>query len=97
MSLVGLEWYILKSFGFIRVVPLSMVICSNFVILYSKSFSNNLREVLGLRPGRFCASCIHAVSSGDGFNRKLATVLFRWTPASCLSRNNVLVIGDLTQ
>jgi hypothetical protein len=50
MSLVGLEWYVLKSSGFIRVVPLGMVICSNFVILYSKSFSNNLREVVGLRP-----------------------------------------------
>ena len=97
MSFVGLEWYILKSSGLIRVVPLGMIICSNLIILYSKSFCSNLKEVLGFRPGRFCASFNHAVSSGDGFNRKLSNVLFGWTPASCLSKNIVLVIGDLTQ
>ena len=97
MSFVGLEWYILYSSGFIRVVPLGMVICSKFIILCNSSFCSSLREVLGFRPCRCCASCIHAVSSGDGFNRKFSIVLLRWTPASCLSKNNVLVIGDLTQ
>jgi hypothetical protein len=86
MSFVGLEWYILKSSGLIKVVPLGMTICSNLIILCSRSFCNNLNEVLGFRPCRFCVSFNHAVSSGDGFNRKLAIVLFRWTPASCLSR-----------
>ena len=63
MSLVGLQWYILKSSGFIRVVPLDMVICSSFIILCDSSFCSNLKDVLGLRPCRFCASLIHAVSS----------------------------------
>jgi hypothetical protein len=97
MSFVGLERYILKSFGLIKVVSLGMIICSNLIILYSRSFCNNLSEVLGFRPCRFCASFNHVVSSGDGFNMKLSIVLFRWTPTSCLSRNSVLVIGDLTQ
>ena len=74
-----------------------MMICSNFIILCNKSFCNSLSDVLGFRPCKFCVSFIHAVSSGDEFNKKLSIVLFRWTPASCLSRNNVLVIGDLTQ
>ena len=69
----------------------------NVIILCNRSFCSSLSEVLGFRPCRFCASFIHAVSSGNEFNRKLSMVLFRCTPASCLSRNNVLVIGDLTQ
>ncbi len=97
MSFVGLEWYILNSSGFIKVVPLGMIICSNFIILCDRSFCNSLSEVLGFRPCRFCVSFNQAVSSGDGFNKKLSIVLFRWTPASCLSKNSVLVIGDLTQ
>ena len=97
MSFVGLEWYVLKSSWFIKVVPLGMVICSSFVILCNRSFCSSLSEVLVFRPRSFCASFIHVVSSGDELNRKLSSVLFRWTPASCLSRNNVLVIGDLTQ
>ena len=97
MSFVGLEWYILKSPGFIKVVPLGMIICSSLIILYSRSFCNSLSEVLGFKPYRFCASLNHAFSSGDEFSRKLYIVLFRWTLASCLSRNNVLVIGDLMQ
>ena len=66
-------------------------------MLCTSSLCNNFSDMLGFRPGNICASCIHAVSSGDGFNRKLFIVLFRWTPALCLSKNNVLVIGDLTQ
>jgi hypothetical protein len=76
-SFVGLEWYVLKSSGFIKVVPLDMIICSKFIILCSRSFCNSLSEVLGFRPCRFCASFIYAVSSGDEFNRKLSIVLFR--------------------
>ena len=87
----------MNSSGFISVVPLGMVIWSSVVILCISNLCNNLSEVLGFRPCSICASCIHAFSSGDGFNRKLFIVLFRWTPASCLSKNNVLVIGDLTQ
>ena len=34
---------------------------------------------------------------GVGFSRKLLIVPFRWTPALCLSKNSVLVMGDLTQ
>ena len=71
-----------------------MVICAKVVILCSSSSS--LREVLGCRPCTFCASFIHAVSSGDGFSRKLSKVLFKWTHASCLSKNSVLVMDDLT-
>ena len=97
MSFVGLVWYFLNSSGFIKVVPLGMIICSSFIILCNSNFCSNLNEVLEFRPCRFCASLNHAVSSGDGFNKKLSSVLFRWTPASCLSRNSVLVIGDLTQ
>jgi hypothetical protein len=97
MSFVGLEWYVLKSSGFIKVLPLGMIICSNFIILCNRSFYNSLSEVLGFRPCIFCASFSHAISSGDGFSRKLSIVLFRWTSVSCLSRNNVMVIGDLTQ
>jgi hypothetical protein len=97
MGFVGLKWYILKSSGFIKVVPLGMIICSNFIILCNKKSCNNSSEMLGFRPCRFCASCNHAVSNGDEFSRKLSIVLFRCTPASCLSRNNVMVIGDLTQ
>ena len=96
MSFVGLEWYVLKLSGFIKVVPLGMVICSSFIILCNRSFCNNLSEVLGFRPCRFCASLNHVVSSGDEFNKKLSIVLFRWSPVSCFSRNSVLVIGDLT-
>ena len=96
-SFVGLEWYVLKSYGFIKVVSLGIVICSNFVTLCSKSFCNSLSEVLGFRPCRFCASFSHVVSSEDESNRKLSIVFFRWTPASCLSRNSVMVMGDLTQ
>jgi hypothetical protein len=97
MSFVGLEWYVLKLSRFIKVVSLGMIICSNFIILCNRSFCNSLSEVLEFRPCRFCAFFNHAVSSGDDFNRKLSIVLFRWTSASCLSRNKVLVIGDLTQ
>ena len=97
MSCIGLEWYVLKSSGFIKVVSLGMIICSSFIILCSRSFCNSLSKVLGFKPYTFCASFNHAVSSGDGFNRKLSIVFFRWTPTSCLSRNNVMVIGDLTQ
>ena len=97
MNFVGLEWYILKSYEFIKGVPLGMIICSNFIILCNRSFCNNLSEVPGFRPCRFCASFNHAVSSENGFNRKLSIVFFRWIPASCLSRNNVLMIVDLTQ
>ena len=53
--------------------------------------------MLEFSPCRFCASFIHAVLSGEEFNRKLSFVLFRWIPASCLNGNNVMVIGDLTQ
>jgi len=77
MSFVGLEWYVLKSSGFIKVVPLGMVICSNFIILCNRSFCSSLSKVLGFRPCRFCASLNQAVSSGDEFNRKLSIVLFR--------------------
>jgi hypothetical protein len=97
MSFVGLEWYVLKSSWFIKVVPFGMIVCSSFIILCTRSFCNSLSEVLGFRPRRFRASFTHAVSSGDAFNRKLSSVLFRWTPALCLSRNNALVLGDLTQ
>ena len=97
ISFVALEWYVLKLSGFIRVVPLGMVICSNFIILCTRSFCNSLNEVLGFSPCRFCASLNHAVSSGDEFNKKFPNVLFRWIPASCFSKNNVLVRGDLTQ
>ena len=97
VSFVGLEWYFLKSSGFIKFVPLGMVICSNFIILCDRSFCNNLNEVLGFRPCRFCVYFNHTVSSGGGFNKKLSNVHFRWTPASCLSKNNVMVIGDRTQ
>ena len=96
MSFVGLELYVSKSFGFIKVEPLGMIICSNFIIMYNRKFCNSLTKVLAFRPCRFCVSFSHAVSSGEEFNRKLSIVLFRWTPASYLSRNNVLVIGDLT-
>ena len=51
MSFVGLEWNILKSSGFIKIVPLGIIICSNFIILYDRSFCNNLSEALGFRPG----------------------------------------------
>ena len=78
-------------------VPLGIIICSNFIMLCSRSFCNSLSEVLGFRPYKFCASFSHAISSGDEFNRKLSSVLFRWIPSSCLSRNSVMVIGDLTQ
>ena len=74
-----------------------MVIWSSVIILCTSSLCNNLSEVLGLKPCIICASCIHAISNGDGFSRKLFIVLFRWTPALCLSKNNVLVIGDLIQ
>ena len=87
----------MKSSGFISVVPLGIIICSSFIILYNRSFCSSLSEVLGFRPCMFCVYFNHAVSSGDGLSRKLSIVLFRCTPASCLSRNNVLVIGDLTQ
>jgi hypothetical protein len=70
MIFVGLEWYVLKLSGFINVVPLGMIICSNFIILCNRSFCSSLSEVLGLRPCRLCASFNHAVSSGDEFNRK---------------------------
>ena len=78
-------------------VPSGMVICSSFIILCNRSFCNNLSEVLGFRPCRFCASLNHVVSSGDEFSKKLFIVLFRWTPALCLNKNNVRVIGDLIQ
>ena len=97
MNFVGLEWYVLKSSGFIKVVSLGMVICSNFIILCNRSFCSSLSEVLGFMPCMFCASFNHVVSSGEGFNRKLSIVHFRWTPASCLSKNSVLVICDLVQ
>ena len=97
MNFVGLEWYILKSSRFIKVVPLGRVICSNLIILCNRSFCSSLNEVLGFRPCRFCVFFIHEVSSGDEFNRKLSMVFLKWTQASCLNRNNVLVIGDLTQ
>ena len=74
-----------------------MVIWSSVVILCTSSLWSSLSEVLGFRPCNICASCIHAVSSEDGFSRKLFNVLFRCTPTLCLSKNNVLVIGDLTQ
>ena len=74
-----------------------MVIWSSVVILCISSLCSSLSEVLGFRPCSICASCIHAVSSEDGVSRKLFIVLFRWTPALCFSRNNVLVMGDLTQ
>jgi hypothetical protein len=64
----------LKSSGFIKVVPLGIIICSKFIMLCIRSFCSNLSEVLGFRPCRFCASFNHAVSSGDGFNRKLSIV-----------------------
>ncbi len=97
MSLEGVEWYILNSSGFMSVVPLGKVIWSSVVILCISNLCNNLSEMPGFKPGRFCDSCIHAVSRGDGLSRKLLMVLFRWTPALCLSRKSVLVIGDLTQ
>ena len=78
-------------------VPLGKVIWSSMVILCISSLWGSLSEVLGFRPCNICASCIHAVSSGDGFSWKLFIVLFRCTLALCLSKNNVLVIGDLTQ
>ena len=87
----------MNSSGFIRVVPLGMVIWSSMIILYTSSLCSNLSEVLGFRPCIICTSYIHAVSSGDGVSRKLFIVLFRWTPTLCLSKNNVLVMGDLTQ
>ena len=59
-----------KVIGFIKVVPLGRVICSNFIILCNRSFCNSLSEVLEFRPCKFCASFIHAVSSGDGLSRK---------------------------
>ena len=74
-----------------------MIICYNFIILCTRSFCSSFSEVLEFRPCRLCVSFNHAVLSRNGFNRKLSIVLFRWTPASCLSRNNVLVIGDLMQ
>ena len=77
ISFVGLEWYVSKSFEFIRVLPLGMVICSSVIILYISSFCSNLSEVLRLKLCRCCASCIHAISSADGFSRKLFIVLFR--------------------
>ena len=97
MSLEGVEWYLLNSFRFIRVVPLGMVVWSSVIILCIRSLFSNLSVVVGFRPCSICASCIHAVSSEDGFSKKLFIVLFRWTPALCLSMNNVRVIGDLTQ
>ena len=45
----------------------------------------------------FCASFIQTFSSGEVFNRKLSIVLFKWNPASFLSKNSVLVIGEWTQ
>ena len=87
----------MNSSWFISVVPLGMVIWSSVVILCMSSLCSNLSEVLGFRPCSISASCIHAFSSGDGFIRNVSIVLFRWTPALCLSKNNVLVIGDLTQ
>ena len=43
------------------------------------------------------ASFIHMFSSGEVLKMKLSNVLFRWTPASFLSKNSILVIGDQTQ
>ena len=97
MSLEGVEWYILNSSGFIKVVPLGKVIWSNVVILCKNTLCNNLSEMSRFKPGSVCDFCSHAVSRGDGFSRKFFMVLFRWTPALCLSRNSVLVMGDLTQ
>ena len=77
-------------------VTLSRLGC-NVIKLYRSSLCSNLSEVLGFRPWIICVFCINEVSSGDGVSRKLSIVLFRWTPALCLSKNNVLVMGDLTQ
>ena len=87
----------MKSSVFIKVVPLGIVIWSSVVILCISSLCSNLIEMLGFRPWSSCASCIYAVSSGDGFSRKLFIVLFRWTLALCLRRNRVRVMGDRTQ
>ena len=38
-----------KVIGFIKVVPLGRVICSNFIILCNRSFCNSLSEVLEFR------------------------------------------------
>ena len=62
-------------------MPLGKVIWSSVIILCTSNLCNNLSEMLGFRLGSICASCIHAVSSGDGFSRKLFIVLFRWTSA----------------
>ena len=78
-------------------VPLAMVIWSSVVILCTSSLCSNLSEMLGFSLWIICASCIHAVSSGDVISKKLLIVLLRWTPALSLSKNNVLVMGDLTQ
>ena len=80
MSLEGVEWYVLNSFGFIKVVPLGKVIWLSVVILCISNLCNNLSEMLGFMPGSICDSCSHAVSRGDGFSRKLFMVPFKVDP-----------------
>ena len=47
--------------------------------------------------GIFIACRIHCVSSGVGRRGNLSIVLLIWVPQLVLSRNKVLVIGDLIQ
>jgi hypothetical protein len=77
--------------------PLGKVSWLISIILCNSSFCSSLSDVLWLRLCIFCASCIQMFSSGEVWDMKLSLVLFRWTPASFLSRNNVLVMGDRTQ
>ena len=55
------------------------------------------REVVGVIVGIFCAWRNHCVSSGVGRRGNISSVLLRWMLLVVLSRNSVLVIGDLRQ
>lgn len=56
-----------------------------------------LREIVGVSVGMLCAWRIHCVSSGVGRRGFFSSVLLRQMLLFVLSKNNVLVIGDLIQ
>ena len=74
----------------------SIKVCNLFQFKYI-SVCTYISDSLEVSVGIFFACSIHCVSNGVGVRGKSSSLLLRWIPLVVLSKNKVLVIGDLVQ
>lgn len=70
-------------------LSLNMLCCVNVYRCFKDS--------IGVSVNIFHAWSMHCVSNGVGERWNSSSVLLRWTPSAFMSRNRVVVIGDLVR